>query len=201
LGEAGLADTDERRRIDEARAPGSWTVLLLARLRRVKGHRTALGAVAELGRRGVEVRLLLVGDGPDREALEGEVARLGISGQVHFVGHCEDVAAVFGLADLVVIPSLADALPKVAIEALAAGVPVVASAVEGLRDVFTHGQDGLLVPPGDSAALADAIQKVHAHPELGRRLAQKGRVLYEERFTPESMVDAYHSLYRTLAED
>ncbi|MFC1575200.1 glycosyltransferase family 4 protein [Gemmatimonadota bacterium] len=177
-----------------------YTVLLLARLRPIKGHRIALQAAQILRRKGKSVRFLFVGEGPDREALQGEVAARGLEDSVTFTGHVEHVREALELADVMIIPSFADAFPKVMIEAFAAGLPVIASAVGGLTDMIEHGETGLLVPPGDGEALAEAIEALMADRQLADHISSRGKLVYEDTLTPETMVEAYWSVYRDLVE-
>lgn len=175
-----------------------FTVLLLSRLRRVKGHGVAMEAAVILRDRGIDVRFLFVGEGPERAALEEEAANRGLADRVVFPGHAEDVAAVFRQADVSIVPSFADAFPKVAVESFAAGVPVVASSVQGLEDLIRHEENGLLVPAGDARALAEGIARLHDDPAFARRMAERAYADYLDRYTPESMARAYRAIYESV---
>jgi glycosyltransferase involved in cell wall biosynthesis len=178
-----------------------FTVLLLSRLRRVKGHGVAMAAAGLLRDRGIDARFLFVGDGPERAALEEEATALGLGDRVVFAGHTEDVASVFRQADVSIVPSFADAFPKVAVESFAAGVPLVASSVQGLENLVRDGENGLLVPVGDAQALAVAIARLHDEPELARRLADRAHADYVKSYTPETMTRAYRSIYESVCRE
>ncbi len=165
-------------------------IVCVGTLHEVKGQRHLIEAVAELVRRGVDVGLRFIGDGPDRPALEGRAAELGLAGRVEFLGLRKraEVVALLGDADLLVAPSVPTAagkregLPVVLIEAMAAGVPVVASHLSGIPELVENDVTGLTVPPADAIALADAIERLAAEPALRERLACAGRARVEAEF-------------------
>ena len=199
LSSSATPTPDEQAALDRITASGSsFTVLLLGRLREVKGHQVALDALEELTPELPDLRLLIVGEGPLRTKLETSIERRGLESAVEMVGHVEAIAPFLELADAVIIPSLADAFPKVGIEAFAAGTPVIASAVGGLVDLISDGHSGLLVPPGDSHALAAAIRTLHADPVLAGSLASAGRARFDQSFTMDAMVQAYLEVYREV---
>jgi colanic acid/amylovoran biosynthesis glycosyltransferase len=154
----------------------------------VKGHRFLLEACAELQRAGVSFECHLVGDGPDRSELEGLAQRLGLEHQVVFRGSLarKDVAREIASADVLAVPSILtpegrrEGIPVVCMEAMAGGTPVVASALSGIPEIIQDGVNGILVPPGDSAALAAALVRLHEDPELKERLARAGRATASE---------------------
>jgi glycosyltransferase involved in cell wall biosynthesis len=138
---------------------------------------------------------VLAGDGPQRGALEAESRRLGIAERVVFLGHREDVPALLSCCDLFVLPSLFEGLPVSVLEAMAAARPVIATAIGGTDEAVVHGKTGLLVPPGDSAALATSIQLLLADRAMADRLAQAGRARVEQEFSAETMTDRVSLLY------
>ena len=139
---------------------GPLRILSVGRLSHEKGQPMLLAAVAELQQRGVSVRLTLVGDGPMRSDLEEDAQRLGIEGIVTFTGSVgQDVMpAMFQDADIFCQPSFAEGIPVVLMEAMASGLPVVSSRLAGIPELITHGESGLLVPPGRPDLLADALR-------------------------------------------
>jgi colanic acid/amylovoran biosynthesis glycosyltransferase len=165
-------------------------VICVGTLHEVKGQRYLIEAAAELVRRGVDARLRFIGDGPDRPALERRAAELGLEHRVEFLGLRKraEVVGLLGEADLLVAPSVPTAagkregLPVVLIEAMAAGVPVVASHLSGIPELVENDVTGLTVPPGDATALADAIGRLAADPALRDRLACAGRARVEAEF-------------------
>jgi glycosyltransferase involved in cell wall biosynthesis len=120
-----------------------------------------------------DVRLAILGDGPERGALERRSHELGLNGRVRFLGGGgrDDVLRLFRAADAAVLPSAWENFPHTVVEALAAGTPVVATAVGGVPEIVRDGENGLLVPPGEPDALADAIRRFFAEPALRERLA------------------------------
>lgn len=191
---------EERTILDELSAgKASLTVLLLSRLRRIKGHDTAIRAASMLAEEIPNLRLLFVGDGPDRDRLESLAREQGLLQRLTMVPHMEAVADLMKLADIVIIPSYSDALPKVCIEAFSAAKPVIASAVGGLNDLISHDDTGILIPPRDSRALAEAIKRLYTQPDAAKSMGDRAQSVYQERFTPEMMVGKYLALYRNLS--
>jgi glycosyltransferase involved in cell wall biosynthesis len=181
--------------------PGADPVLVVVgRLEPQKGHRVLLRALPLVRREAANARLVIVGDGGLRGALEAESRALGLDDAVRFVGRQDDVADWLALADVVVLPSFYEGLPLAALEALAARRPLVATAVDGTPEAVRDGRTGLLVPPGDAAGLAEAILRLLRDPALGARLAFAGRELVAERFTHERQVRETERLYRETWE-
>jgi glycosyltransferase involved in cell wall biosynthesis len=145
-----------------------------------------------------EVRFALVGDGEERQALEALSRELGLDGRVTFFGWRQDLAAVYGDLDVVVNASRNEGTPVALIEALAAGKPVVATRVGGTPDLLGEGTRGLLVPPGEPAALAAAILETIEKSEAARRRAQAGREHVLACHSSERLVRDVDALYREL---
>jgi len=148
--------------------------------------------------RGVDATLCLVGDGPDREPAELQAKELGIARHVILLGYQRDVSPYYALFDAFVLPSANEGTPVVAIEALAAGRPVVATRVGGIPDVVTEGEDGYLVPVGHVEAIADALEQLARDPELRRSFGERGRALVVPRYRVERLIDDVDALYREL---
>ncbi len=170
-------------------------VLVLARLEPQKGHRVLLEAWKSVAQSYPAARLVFAGDGVLRAELEAQAATLGIAGSVSFVGRQSNIPDWLALADFTVLPSFYEGLPLAAIESLAAGRPVVATAVDGTIEVVLDGKTGLTVPPGDPAALATAISRMLAAPELVRSLGRAGRQFVLEHFSRERQVQQTEALY------
>lgn len=173
------------------RDPGSpLRLLCVATLYEVKGHRYLFDAIARLGARGVDVTCRLVGDGSDREALEARVAEMGLSSRIAFLGQRtrEEIIDLMHDADLLVVPSIPtpsgrrEGLPVVIMEAMSAGLPVVASAISGIPEIVEDGLTGLLVPPKDADALADAIVRLDGDDELRDRVVAAALTRVRERY-------------------
>ena len=164
-------------------------ILAAGRLVPKKGFDVLLRALALLRERR-EVRCEIVGDGPQRGDLQALAGRLGIDRMVSLPGWAsyEDMPALYHGADVLAVPSVrapdgdVDGLPNVAVEALACGTPVVAGAISGIPEAVRPGETGLLVPPGDAAALADALEQALTDEALRTRVAEGGRRLAEEQF-------------------
>ncbi len=166
-------------------------VLIAARLDKQKGHRYLLEATPLVP----EAVFVLAGEGPERASLEAQARALGVSDRVLFLGYRRDIPDLLACADLVVLPSLFEGLPLSVLEAMAAGKPVIASAIPGTTEVVIHGETGLLVPPGDPAALAAAIRTVLSDAQLAQRLAEAGRARVHRQFSAPDMVQRVAQIY------
>ena len=145
--------------------------------------------------RNIACTLLLAGDGPERQRLQATAERLDLVEFVHFLGSVPDVGTVLAVADVIVLPSVVEGLPLALLEAMLAGKPVVATAVGGIPEVIVSGDNGLLVPPGNEAELADAIAQLVQRPELGARIGSRGRCTAEQRFTEASYLQSLEAIY------
>jgi glycosyltransferase involved in cell wall biosynthesis len=167
----------------------------------VKGHEVFLDAAAILLRRVPEVQIFVIGDelvgtGEYRRRLQARTADLGISGNVHFTGHRSDVAAVLAGLDVVVSPSIEDSACGAMVEALLMRRSVVASDVGGLPDTVQHAVSGLLVPPRNPAAVADAVAELLADPARREEMGRRGRDHCLRRFDVDATVAGVDALYR-----
>ncbi len=187
--------------VDEAAGDGRETPLVLAISRQDprKGVDVLLKALARLAAAGVPFRACLVGPGELLDAHRRLSADLGLADRVALPGRVEDVQPLLGEAAVFVLPSLAESSGSVSvIEALRSGTPVVASACDGMPEDLTDGREALLVPPGDAEALAAALQRLLADPDLRARLAAGGREAYERSFSAERFVEALGGVYSEL---
>lgn len=171
-------------------------VVCVAKLHEQKGHRHLIGALGRMAGAGGSVRVALLGDGPLRRDLEKAAAEAGHAGRVHFLGNRADIPAVLAAADAFVLPSLWEGLPMALLEAMAAGLPVVATSVSGTRQVVEDGRTGVLVPPGDEAALATALSRVAGDAELRRRLGAAGREHVQAEYSVSRQAQRHLELYR-----
>jgi glycosyltransferase involved in cell wall biosynthesis len=173
-------------------------IVSVGRLKAPKDFLTFLRALGRLRDDSFEV--LIVGDGPDRPRLEQEIAALGLGGRVRLAGERHDVAELLAGADVFVLPSASEGMPVSVLEAMAAGLPVVASRVGGLAEQVVDGETGVLVSPGDADELAGALARLLRDPELRRRLGEAGRVRAEQAFDLVPFRRAHLELYsRELA--
>ena len=164
-----------------------------------KGHDLLLEAFDRLRGQFPEARLLLVGDGIRRPWVESLARARGLNGWVTFTGFREDVPDLLGAMDCFALASTrTEGVPQSLLQAMAAGVPVVASAVGGIPEAIEDGATGLLVPPGDPGALAAALGSVLKDPESAHRRAAAGRALVAARFSRERLMGRLTALYGEL---
>jgi glycosyltransferase involved in cell wall biosynthesis len=154
-------------------------VLTVARLESQKGLRHLVAAAEQVP----NATFLIAGDGPERPVLERQIAGLGLEARVMLLGHRNDVPTLLACCDVFVLPSLHEGLPLAILEAMNAGVPVVATAAGGIPEAIRHEQTGLLVPAADPRALAAAIRRIVEEPRLSYRLSETGRREVSERFS------------------
>jgi glycosyltransferase involved in cell wall biosynthesis len=198
------ASTDsrrDRRAYREAAGVPADGILIghVARLMEVKNQSLLLKAFQLVSNHAPDTRLALVGDGPLRGALEAEARALGIYDKVHFAGAVEDVASWLKAFDLFVLCSDAEGTSISVLEALASGLCVVATAVGGNVELLDDGRAGLLVPPKQREALANALLRAVTDERLRGTLGRTGRARVEARYSQDAMVDAYERLYREAA--
>ena len=158
--------------------------MTVGRLHSSKGHDVLLRAVKRLVDSGKDVSLRLAGAGPDRDALEKLAADLGLAGRVTFLGSLPEDRIIEELrtADVFALASHAEPLGVVYMEAMALGVPTIGTAAGGVAEIITDGRDGLLVPPGNPGALADAIAALMSDDALRRRIGDAGREAVVRKF-------------------
>jgi glycosyltransferase involved in cell wall biosynthesis len=175
--------------------------LSVGRLSHEKAHADLVSAIDYLRRilPKIKARLLIVGDGPERGRVEHTVAALGLRDQVKLVGQVSDVSPYYALADLFVLPSLSEGSPNVLLEAMAASLPIVATAVGGVPEIVSHDESALLIAPRDTRAMAEAIAGLLKDAGRARSLAANARALAAGRYSPESRARALLEIYRQLA--
>ena len=174
---------------------GARVVGCVAGLKPVKGHRHLLEAAAKVMKADARVHLVLVGDGELRDGIAAHARWLGIGARTSLLGHREDSAQLAAAFDVAVLASLSEGLPNAVMEAMAAGAPVVATAVGGVPELIEDGKTGFLVPPADSEALAERIEYALSQADLTGLIAMRGRQFIIERFGMERMVAAVEKLY------
>jgi glycosyltransferase involved in cell wall biosynthesis len=185
-------------------APGGILLVCAARLEPQKGHAVLLRALAEIpDLPRPRIHLVCLGEGRLGAELRLLARQLGVESRVIFAGFSPDVPAWLAVADVFVLPSYYEGLPLSAIEAAAAGCPVIATAVDGTPEVVRHGETGLLVPPGDPHALALALRRLIADPVLRKAMGEAARAWALGRFDDREQVAAtatlYHQLWRARA--
>lgn len=178
--------------------PGAPVVGTVGRLNEVKRQDLLVRAAAELRAEFPDVRLLLVGDGPERANLGRLAGELGVAGRVHFAGYQACPEKFFGAMSVFALTSRSEGFPVSLLEAWAAGVPVVCSAVGGVPAVVAHGENGLLFPFGDGKSLVAALAQVLRDRDLGTRLGRAGRRALCERYSLDRMTAEYERCYQSL---
>jgi len=181
-------------------APGEKLVLAVGRLSKEKGFPNLVAAIGHLKQTSpsLAVRLAILGEGLERHAIEDAVRRAGLERQVCLAGHVNDVRPFYRAADLMAISSVSEGSPNALLEAMAAGVPVVSTAVGGIPEIVTHGQTAFLIPPQDPVALADAIQHLLANSSLAGKMASRAQELVCSQYSPRSRAQSLVRLYERL---
>ncbi|MBI4251913.1 MAG: glycosyltransferase family 4 protein [Candidatus Tectomicrobia bacterium] len=169
----------------------------VGRLDPIKGHGLLIQAFALLGDRHPGARLILIGEGEKREEYQALARELGVAEGVRFMGWRDDVGDLLEELDLFAFPSRNEGMGRAAVEAMAAGLAVVAARTGGLPEVVREEETGLLVPPGDAAALSAAIGRLLARPEERRAMGEAGRRL-AQAYSAERMCEKIEALYQRL---
>lgn len=176
-------------------------VLIVGRLSAEKDHQTLLRAFHAAGARAAApIRLLIVGDGPQRPAIEQTVRELGLAAAVTLTGQAPSAAPYYGIADIAVLSSLSEGSPNALLEAMAAGVPAIATEVGGVPEIATAGATAVLVKPASVTAMANALLTLMLDEPLARRLAAAAQTEIRARFSPEARAVRLNAIYRALAD-
>lgn len=189
-----LPEPDAGARAATGETPAQPVVLAVARLEPQKGIADLLQAAVLVP----EATFLLAGEGTERARLESMAKTLGVEGRVTFLGYRDDVPRLLANCDLFVLPSLYEGLPISVLEAMAAGKPVVATAIAGTDEAVCGGETGLLVPPADPPALAEAIRSMLSDPRRAERFGRSGRERALREFSAEKMTRALTQLYEQV---
>jgi L-malate glycosyltransferase len=181
--------------------PDDVAVAVIGNLWPVKGHRTLVETAALLSHRLPRVKFLCAGDGPERESLAKRIAELRLQDRVFLLGHRLDVPAILTHVRAACLCSSAEGLSNALMEAMAARLPIVATAVGGNPELVRPGENGLLVPYGDAPSLADKLHELLSDSALAAEMGRKGRARVETDLTLSRMAEAYGAAYRGLLED
>jgi glycosyltransferase involved in cell wall biosynthesis len=174
---------------------GEYLLAFVGRLDPQKGIGTLLGALSHLGARGCPARIVLAGDGPQRKIVENYVAH-GEGGRLcRMLGFVDDIPAVLSAADCLVLPSKWEGFGLAALEAMAAGLPVIATRVPGLAEVVRHGQTGLLLDPEDPVALAESIDQLRSDRQLSADLGQAGLKRAAQTYHIDRNIHLHEEMY------
>jgi glycosyltransferase involved in cell wall biosynthesis len=175
-------------------------ILAVGRLSKEKAQIDLLRAFEKLSHTHSEfkARLVVVGDGPERANLEATAASLGIAARVIFTGQVKNVEVYYAAADVLVNPSHSEGSPYVLLEAMAAGLPIVATAVGGVPEMIENNETALLVPASDPQAMAEAIARLLNDEKLAGQLAENASELVSSRLSPEAYVRSLAEVYRSV---
>jgi 1,4-alpha-glucan branching enzyme len=170
-------------------------VVVVAYLRREKGHDVLIDSAPAVLRRFPDASFEFVGDGAEREALISRARDRGVLDRITFAGHAEDVPERLARADIFALPSRSEAFPNAVLEAMASGLPIVATGIGGICELIEHERNGLLVAPGDHQTLATQICRLMDDEALARRLSQSARAHVHARYSFDRMVAQFEELY------
>jgi glycosyltransferase involved in cell wall biosynthesis len=169
--------------------------VMIGSLEERKGHARAFEALAALPG---GVKLIIAGAGEEERALRAKAASLGLERRVHFLGYRTDVDAILSECDALVLPSTFEATPYVIIEAMASGLPVVASNVYGIPEIVRDGETGILIDPGAPEDIVRAISSLARDRDRGARMGRAAKKRYEEMFRIDRCVEETQAVYRDL---
>jgi glycosyltransferase involved in cell wall biosynthesis len=175
-------------------------ILIVGRLSREKDHLTLLEAVARLPN-DLRPHLVIVGEGPERPRIEERIRSLNLTGSVTLTGQQESAEPYYGIAQIAVLSSLSEGSPNALLEAMATGVPVVATRVGGIPEIVSHGESALLIEPGDTTAMTGSLTTLLEDKVVARNLAEHARQRILEHHSPKArvakLVEVYARLRRT----
>jgi glycosyltransferase involved in cell wall biosynthesis len=171
-------------------------MILVGTLKEQKGHYYLIQAAAPLIAQNNNLHILFPGDGPLRTSLQQQVQQLGLEKNIHFLGSRKDIPDLLAASDYFVLPSLWEGLAMALIEAMASGLPVLATCVSGSQHVVVSGETGLLVPPGDVDQLRQAISEMIANPERAKKMGQAGSTRAEAIYGAGKQADEHLALYQ-----
>ena len=186
--------------LPELRVSPGKVIGVVARLDLQKGFEYLLAAVRELSAAFKDIKVVIVGEGPDRAAIEQMIERYGLQHTVILAGQQSDMPAVYASIDIFVLPSLNEGLPMTLLEAMAASKPVIATRVGAIPSVIEDGKTGLLVNPGDTAGLRDAMARLLADAERSQRMATQAHEWVARHYTSAAMAGQYRLMYEKILE-
>jgi len=172
----------------------------LANLKPRKGVSTFINAAKIIVQDYPKARFLIIGRGPLKNNLENQVKSLKLQNQVIFCDYVENITDAYQVFNLMVLPSLTEGLPAVLLEAMAFGVPVVATSVGGVPEIIEDGVSGILIPPKNPQALAEAAVKIYKNAKLSSEMTKNAHIRLEKYFTIDETVRQYEKLYKELSE-
>ena len=173
-------------------------VAVVATFKKQKGHRDLLDALPGVVKKFPNLAVLFIGDGELKSALQTQTLNLRLKNHVHFLGNRQDVPALLAASDLFILPSLWEGLPMALIEAMASGLPVIATRVSGTNQVMVHGKTGLLVEPGDVKELERAMLFLLSNPDTTMKMGRAARSRVESHFSAQKQAQEYFDLFTLI---
>ncbi len=173
-------------------------IAMVGTLKEVKGHRYMVEAMTSIAPQHPDVHALFIGDGPLKRELQAQVEKVSLDTHIHFLGNRSDVPELLAASDFFALPSLWEGLSMALLEAMTTGLPIVASEVSGTVGAITPNETGLLVPPGDSQQLAEAIEQLLTNPKQAQAMGAAARRLVEIEFSAQKQADEHLALYYRL---
>jgi glycosyltransferase involved in cell wall biosynthesis len=180
--------------------PRDIVVGTVGRLHPQKGQTYLLQAAPIIIKKEPNVRFVLIGDGESRNELEAQIRNAGLEKRFSLLGFRQDVHKILHAIDIFTLPSLYEGLPNVILEAMAAGKPVVATSVDGTKELVEHEKTGLLVSPGDPDGLAEAILRLIRNRKWARRMGREAREKIQKSYSIENQIRAFEELYESCLE-
>lgn len=194
-----IAVNRKNKRNDLGLAENDFVFINVARFYPNKDHSTLLRSFSLMLKKNPGCKLLLAGDGPLKESAIKEAAAYGLNGNVKFLGNRRDISEILKVSDVFVLSSIKEGLPIVILEAMASGLPVIATRVDGNTEVVNHDETGFIVPASDPNALSEMMIHVQLDKKKSVEMGQKGRQRVKKYFTFEKMVGEYRKLYDSVA--
>ena len=180
--------------------PDELVIGVVARLEEQKGHRVLLEALSSIPGLPANLKVLFVGDGKLRSSLETETKQKGLASRVFFLGTRKPIFPILEALDFFILPSLWEGFSLALLEAMAVGLPIIATRVGGAAEAITSGMNGLLIPPDEPGILAGAIQEALLQPERFRQMGLRGQETVREHFSREKHVALLQDLYQTVLQ-
>jgi len=176
----------------------AYTVISCGRLSKEKGYEDLICSLDQAIKKGANVNLLILGEGPERKNLENRIALLKLQERVYLPGYRDNVQDYLPYGNLFVLSSISEGLPITLLEAMQMGIPVVATSVGGVPDVLNHQENGILVQARDVEGLCNAMVSLYKDPNLGQNMAERAQDLVCREFSSEKMAQDYMSIYNEV---
>lgn len=177
-----------------------FVAIQVARLHELKDHATAVATIQEAAKSNGNIKLLIVGEGDQRESIEAEIAARRLQDQVVLAGNRNDVPDLLTASDAFLMTSISEGIPLTIIEAMAAGLPVVSTAVGGIPEMIQHGQSGFLAEAKDANTLAEHLVHLATDEKHRQAIIEQGRLQAKAKFSLDSMLNGYAAIYREMVD-